>query len=279
MSEDNTNPEEEKELPEEEVAAEQPIDENEEKARHYGWKPKGEWDGEPDEWKSANQFVKTGNLIDKVNSIERENGELKTQLKSVVEYNQRVSQREYEKAKNDLEAGLNQAKDYGDVDEVDNLRTQLTQLTEQENVARNQQWQQHQSQILNAFKERNKSWFNDQHPEMITRATQLDAELRGYFPNDLAALSTAIEERMKIEYPNIVQPGATRQDASISPMQSAVNKSAVGKTGGNSEMTFRKLPKDLKDVYFATKKMIEGNGNLKYSVDDFVAKLKEDGEI
>ena len=38
----------------------------EERASAQGWRPKDEWDGDPDEWVSAREFVRAGELFKKI---------------------------------------------------------------------------------------------------------------------------------------------------------------------------------------------------------------------
>ena len=55
-------------------------------AREMGWRPKEEWEGEPEKWRDAKEFVERGELYGKIDSVGRELKETRKALKMLQEH-------------------------------------------------------------------------------------------------------------------------------------------------------------------------------------------------
>lgn len=78
------------------------VDVYEEEARHQGWKPKEEYQGDPQKWKPAKEFVERGELFSKIDSMGKELKETKRALQMLKEHHAKVKEVEYNKAVTEL---------------------------------------------------------------------------------------------------------------------------------------------------------------------------------
>lgn len=113
------------------------IDPVEARASEKGWVPQDEWEGDPDQWRPAKEFLDRGELMDRISSQSRqlekystEVEELKDGLKVLAEHNKKVAKIEYEKAMKDLKSRKAEALSYGDHDTVVELDDQIDELKE-----------------------------------------------------------------------------------------------------------------------------------------------------
>ena len=243
-----------------------------ERAKKYGHLSKEEWiakGNDPDKYKSPEEFDKTGKVIEQLYSLKKQVEQRDRELKVVLEYQQRTKEREYERAKQELEARLAHSKDDMDMDGVSHYTKELYSLQANENNSRVQQSHQAQQDAQTSFIERNQHWFNDRNPDLKNRAIEIDEELKGVYPNaSYEELAKKIETRMQYEHPERVL-GQTRN---FRP--SASGSSSVNKTAGVKKNVFRNLSQEHRDTYNVYKRI-----NPKTTEADFIQKLKDDGEI
>lgn len=256
---------------ESESSGEDHEDEIVERAKKYGHLSKEEWVAagrDPDKYKTPEEFDKTGKVIEQLYSLKKKVDQRDREIQSLVEYQQRTSQREYERAKQDLEARLAHSKDDMDMEGVSHYTKELVRLQDNEQTSKAQQMQQAQYSAQQAFIERNQHWFNDRNPDLKNRAIEIDNELKGIYPNaTYEELAQKIETRMQYEHPERVM--GQRSSVRPSASQSSVNKTAVVK-----KHVFRNLSQEHRDTYNVYKRI-----NPKITEADFIQKLKADGEL
>lgn len=80
------------------------VDSYEDQAREQGWKPKEEYEGDPDKWRPAREFVERGELFGKIDIMGRELKETKKALKLLQEHNTKIKETEYKRAVDELKA-------------------------------------------------------------------------------------------------------------------------------------------------------------------------------
>jgi DNA primase len=217
-------------------------------------------------------------VIEQLYTLKKKVDQRDREIQALIEYQKRTSQREYERAKQDLESRLAASKDDMDVEGVAHYTRELTRLQDMETHENTQQQQSLQRQAQEQFIERNAHWFNDRNPDLKARAIEIDNELKSIYPNaTYEELALKIETRMQYEHPERVLGAARRATPAVSPGQSSVNKTAVKST--SVTRTFQNLSQDLKDAYSATKRIVESRGDKEYSISDFIEQLKKDGEL
>lgn len=243
-----------------------------ERAKKFGHLSKEEWIAQgrdPKLWKSPEDFDKTGKVIEQLYTLKKKVDQRDREIQALVEYQQRTAQREYEKAKQDLEVRLASSKDDMDMEAVSHYTKELVRLQDQEQLSHVQHSQHLQQQAQQDFIERNEHWFNDRNPDLKQRAIEIDNEVKSDFPNaTFEELAQKIERRMQYEYPERVLGTGGRRPAP-SASQSSVNKTAAVKKN-----VFKNLSQEHRDTYNVYKRI-----NPKTTEADFIQKLKDDGEI
>lgn len=253
-----------------------------ERAKKYGHLSKEEWIAagrNAKDWKSPEEFDKTGKVIEQLYTLKKKVDQRDREIQALIDYQQRTSQREYERAKQELESRLAASKDDMDMEGVSHYTKELTRLEDIENNNKVQTYQAAQKSAQEAFLERNQHWFNDRNPDLMNRAIEIDNEITQLYKNaSYEEKAEMIEKRMQYEHPERVLGERGKVKAPVSSSrQSSVNKSAVNKS--SVSRTFKSLPQDLKDTYSATKRIVESRGDREYTVNDFINQLKKDGEI
>lgn len=81
-----------------------PVSSYEATAREQGWVPKEEWDGDPEQWRPAKEFVERGELFEKMSSMGKDLKETKKALRMLQEHHTKVKETEYKRAVEELKA-------------------------------------------------------------------------------------------------------------------------------------------------------------------------------
>lgn len=282
VTEENENEIPNEEEPEqEETGQEEGNTEVLERAKKYGHLSKEEWVAQgrdPNQWKSPEEFDKTGKILEQLYALRSEVKQRDREIKALVDYQERTSQREYERAKQELEARLAASKDDMDVEGVAHYTKELTRLENIEKSNQAQQAQQLKQEAQERFKERNQHWFNDRNPDLVNRAVEIDEEIKRDINagrirvNSLDDIAVMIEKRLGYEYPDRVLGNRGHKPPVVSPSQSSVNKSVAGKS--NAGRAFQGLSQEHRDTYNVYKRI-----NPSITEADFIAKLKQDGEL
>ena len=76
----------------------------EDQAREQGWRPKEEFEGDPEKWKPAKEFVERGELFGKIDGLGKELKETRKALKMLQEHHTKVKEVEYKRAVDELKA-------------------------------------------------------------------------------------------------------------------------------------------------------------------------------
>src|SRR5260221_4064288 len=133
--EDEELPEEEEVLeenePEEPQEPEEPEDDVVEKAKKFGHLSKEDWIAagkDPNKYKTPEEFNKTGEVIDQLYSLKKKVDQRDREIQALIDYQQRTSVREFERAKQELEQRLASSKDDMDMEGVSRYTQELTRL-------------------------------------------------------------------------------------------------------------------------------------------------------
>lgn len=159
------------------------VSEVEQKAIKMGWTPKDQFKGDPDKWRSAEEFVERGeNMLPivkaQVKRQEKEIAELKETMRQFGEYHTKTEQRAYERALNDLREQRAKAIAAGDGAEFDRVDTEIEKLRkqlEQENTREVQHEDATKDPVYVEWKNQNK-WIEDE--ELGEYATSIGQSLR-----------------------------------------------------------------------------------------------------
>jgi len=151
------------------TTTDQQLTEHERIAMESNWRPKNEWDGDPDEWVSAKEFNRRGELLRKIHNQNRQIKQLDSVVNTLASQQKKIFGAGYEKAKRELKAQLREATKEGDDTTVDLIEQRLEQLdiAAKQDVQALEQVQPQQSQVAPEFipwVTRN-PWFKER-PEM-----------------------------------------------------------------------------------------------------------------
>lgn len=97
-------------------------------ARAQGWKPKEEYEGDPNKWRPAKEFVERGELFGKIDTLGKELKETKKALTMLQEHHSKVKETEYKRAVEELKALQKRHLEEGNADEYLQTTELLTDL-------------------------------------------------------------------------------------------------------------------------------------------------------
>lgn len=145
----------------------------EDRARAMGWRPQEEWEGAPEEWIDAKEYVGRKPLFDHMSVMRRELKETQKALRALTEHHQKVRENEYKRAIEDLKSAKKAAFDAGDTDKIVEIDDKLTDIKAQA-IAQEKADQQPVNRVhpnFIAWVERN-SWYA-QNPELRAKADEI----------------------------------------------------------------------------------------------------------
>lgn len=115
--------------PEQTPANDQPqVSQYEVDAREMGWRPKEEWEGDPEKWRDAKEFVERGELYGKIDNMGKELKETRKALKMLQEHHSKVRETEYKRAVEELKQAQKKHLEEGNADEYLKTTELLTDL-------------------------------------------------------------------------------------------------------------------------------------------------------
>src|SRR5690554_7872209 len=97
------------------------IDPVESKAREMGWRPKEEYDGDPETWVDAKEYVGRKPLYDEIHKTRKQVKKLERLQNEITQYVKKVEEVAYKKALADLKAQRKEAIAEADPDKVEEI--------------------------------------------------------------------------------------------------------------------------------------------------------------
>lgn len=195
------------------------VDPYESDARDQGWKPKEEYEGDPNKWRPAKEFVERGELFGKIDTLGKELKDTKKALKMLQEHHSKVKETEYNRAVTELKTLQKKHLEEGNSDEYLKTTELLTDLKAEQKareVLGQQQAQQAQNQVdprFVAWQEKN-TWYN-KDKDMRQFADNLGLGYAQANPNlepddvlEYVSKQVKLAFRDKFENPNRTKPSA-----------------------------------------------------------------------
>lgn len=194
------------------------------KALDQGWKPKEQFDGNEDEFIDAAEFVRRGELFEKIERQSREVRQLRDTLEAFKQHHSKVQENAYHRALKQVEAARRKAFEEQDSDRFFALEQHIDQIKE-EMAAVQEEAAPVQEQVdltpLNNWMEKN-PWY-ESNRAMTAFANQLGAELKSKGVDLVDALKQ-IDAEMRKEFPEkfaVKRPpspeGSTRSGSGSGP--------------------------------------------------------------
>ena len=185
----------------------------EEKAMEQGWVPQDQWEGEPEQWRPAKEFLDRGELFKKIEDQNRTIKDFKRALDDLKGHHAKTQATEYARALATLKQQKRAALEEGDAaaviqldDEIDLVKDEQTRL---------RQGESQQTEVINpefaSWVDKNK-WYETNAP-MKAYADALGRNLAASGLSPSAVLQE-VEKQVKLEFankftnPNRNKPGA-----------------------------------------------------------------------
>jgi hypothetical protein len=133
-----------------------------EKAISNGWRPKDEWQGDPDDWVSARKFNQTGELMGSIRDLKSRLDKSERSFQSRLDNVNKLHETQQAQLLADLERKRNDAVEMADVDAVNNIQGQIDNLRQAPQV---QETQQDDSALLDDWNAKNPYIFDQSNPK------------------------------------------------------------------------------------------------------------------
>lgn len=103
----------------------------EQRALEKGWKPKEHFDGDPDDWRPAREWIERGELFERIRHVSKEANEAKSALHNVYQEFIKYRQGAYKQALDELKKERKEAMREGDFDRVEQLEEKEEQTRQE----------------------------------------------------------------------------------------------------------------------------------------------------
>ena len=218
-------------------------------AQKMGWVPKDQYQGDPETWKPADQFILDGRDIQRETS--RELKTVRAQLDTIAQTSASIVEQQVKERVDELTAKYAKAVDDGDATEAFKLSTEIQSLRKSGS---------RQSAEAQAFADRNSSWFRKPGHEYATaRAIAISNELQAAGYTDHGTQLQIVEQRLRKEMPELF--GGQRNGK---PAPQVNTPSGRSSGPGNRAKGFADLPPEAQKIA----KDMEDRGVIK-SKDDY----------
>lgn len=239
------------------------LDPIQEKALKSGWTDKEAWVAagkDADEWIDAKEFVSRKPLYDKLHAQAKALKDKEEKLEAVSKYAAKAAEIGYKKALDELQAQKREAIQTGDVDAVEAVEKRIEEVKQELVAPEPVEKAPEIPPAVKEFADRNEKWFEKDEPMTVFMVASTQKYTGLGKPLD-EALKLA-EADVKREFAHkFINPNKEKPAAVISN-----NTEARSKSYGYSD-----LNAEQRSVYSALKG--------KMSLDEFIAGLKEQGEL
>ena len=157
LPDENEHEQEQEELPE--------LNPAEQKAWDQGWRPQDQFEGNPDNWKTADSYILYGEMQEQIRGVKAESGRKEAEFESRIQNLNKLHEAQQKNAIDSLKAQQRQAVEEADTAEFDRLQGQIDahQTVEQDPVT------SAKDPVIQAWEDKN-SWINDPNDEKAQQA-------------------------------------------------------------------------------------------------------------
>jgi hypothetical protein len=172
----------------------------EQKAMESGWVPQEEWEGDPEQWRPAKEFLDRGELFKKIEDQNRTIKEFKRALDDLKGHHAKTRETEYARALAALKQQKQSALEEGDAASVIKIDDQIDLVKEEQ--SRLKQEPQDTPQLNPEFVEwvdKNKWYETSQPMRAYADALGRDLAYKGLSPSEVLR---EVEKQVKTEFPH-----------------------------------------------------------------------------
>lgn len=197
----------------------------EQQAMEQGWVPQDEWEGDPEQWRPAKEFLDRGELFKKIEDQNRTIKEFKRALDDLKGHHAKTRETEYARAIHALKAQKIAALEEGDAAAVVKLDDQIDLVKDEQSKLKQAAIEQPQEQLNPEFTnwvDKNKWYETSQPMRAYADALGRDLAYKGMSPSEVLK---EVERQVRDEFPqkfrnaNRDKPGA---------VEGSTNKGAKG---------------------------------------------------
>lgn len=232
-----------------------------EKARQGGWRPKEEWEGDPDQWVDAKEFVSRKPLFDKIHSLNKALKDRDDKLKTVSEYATKAFEKGQEAAIKELEEKRRAAVESGDIEAFESADKELQEVRKEQADAPKVEPEEIPDDIKD-FAKRNEKWF------------EKDEEMTDYAL--MRARKYAEQGKPRSEYLPMVDADVRRVFPAKFENPNKQKPAAVAASGGEPKVksySYADLSYGQRKIWNSMKK-VPG-----YTFENYVTDLKAQGDL
>lgn len=233
--------------------------EAEQRAMEKGWKPKEDYDGEPENFRSAELFLQLDPLYKKLETISRENKNLKEATQYLTKLQKETKANEFNRALAELKHARRVAQENGDFERSELLEEKMDVVKEQKRIveAIPVTPQNEPSEFVD-WQKRNGWYEKDEDLRDWADGRGVKLHQQGKTPSEvLEILESEVKRKFKDKVSN-----PNRERAS----------SVEGSTGGNSAAS-RKGKYELNDMELKVANTLMKSGIIK-NIDEYVTQLQ-----
>lgn len=199
------------------------------RAMEEGWVPQEQWEGEPDQWRPAKEFLDRGELFKKIEEQNRTIKDFKRALQDLQSHHTRVREVEYNRALAELKQQKKLALQDNDAEAVVQIDDQIDLVKAEQSKLKQEASLPKQEEINPEFKawtDKNRWYETDKAMKAYADALGRDLAMAGNSPSDvLKKVEQQVRQEFKHKFvnPNREKPGS---------VEGSTNKG--GKSGGES---------------------------------------------
>lgn len=210
-----------------------------EKARSSGWRPKEEFEGDPDEWVDAGEFVRRKPLFDQIHSLKKQAKDSEQKQKALTEFAAKASERGRQEALAQIEQEKQTAFEAGNYTEF-NAAVKREQEINAQHQAPAQVDEPAIPQEVADFSKRNERWFEKDEAMTVYALSQARKYIEGKGMTRPEALKL-VEADVKREFAHkFVNPNKEKAAAVVAENG---DKRAAGK------LTYNDLSREERSVW------------------------------
>lgn len=225
-----------------------------------GWRPEEEYNGKAP-WVDAETFVKRGReinpilkknndrLLAEIKSLKAEVDSSKMSVKKLEEHNANIETKAYERALKDLKTQRREAMKQGELDAAMDIEAAIEDMEENkpQPVVVEEQLQNAPKidPVFTEWATRNKSWYNDQNPDMLDYANAVGLRLRRQDADNKMVGEPFLDEILKAVKKQFPEKFTSRREAA-----STVEGSSGGRgSSGNGDTRLADLPPEARAAF------------------------------
>lgn len=171
-------------------------------AMEQGWVPKEQWEGDPDQWRPAREFLDRGELFRKIEDQNRTIKDFKKALNDLQKHHQSVRETEYKRAIEALKHQKKIALNDGDADTVVEIDDQIDLVKREQDKLRQEPVKQEAEELnpeFAAWVDKNKWYNSDEGMRGYADGIGRTLAKRGMSP---AEVLKEVEKQVRENFPN-----------------------------------------------------------------------------